>query len=101
LFGPDTRISPICETSNNPAFVRTASCSSLMLENCTGNSQPPKSIVLPPYCAYESNNGVRFNSPIFLPPFLTRSIKKGQRFPCEGKSLSWNLKVYRNGFPLW
>ena len=30
---PVTRTSPIWETSNKPAFVRTASCSALILEN--------------------------------------------------------------------
>src|SRR5690606_33616004 len=99
---------PIWDTSKSPALVLTASCSSLMLENCTGSSQPPKSIVFPPYSEYVSNKGVRFNCANDFPPHsstsfgrpnLTADTKKGQRFPFKGKSLSWNLKVYRNGFP--
>src|SRR5690625_7800484 len=52
LFRPFTTISPICETSNSPAFVRVTSCSCLIPAYCTGKSQPPKSIVLAPHFTY-------------------------------------------------
>ena len=38
----------MCEMSNRPAACRTARCSSVMLVYCTGISQPPNSMSLPP-----------------------------------------------------
>ena len=35
-------------TSNKPTALRTAWCSSMMPEYCTGMSQPPKSTILAP-----------------------------------------------------
>src|SRR5690625_318385 len=58
LFRPFTTISPICETSNSPAFVRVTSCSCLIPAYCTGKSQPPKSIVLAPHFTYSEKIGV-------------------------------------------
>src|SRR5690625_1587555 len=59
--GPFTMISPMWDTSNNPAFVLVAWCSSLIPVNCTGKSHPPKSIVFAPYFSYSGKIGVLFN----------------------------------------
>src|SRR5262245_30264817 len=62
----------MCEMSKMPAALRTARCSSTMLEYCTGISQPPNSMSLPPrrWCA--ANNGVRFSD---MP--RTSRVKRG------------------------
>src|SRR5437660_6506057 len=66
--GPLTTTSPMCEISKRPAAVRTAWCSSMMLVYCTGISQPPNSMSLPPsfWCASES--GVRLSIKLFRVP---------------------------------
>src|ERR1700690_3208460 len=50
---PLTVTSPMWEMSKMPAALRTARCSSVMLVYCTGISQPPNSMSLPPsfWCA--------------------------------------------------
>src|ERR1035437_8225204 len=62
---PLTVTSPICEMSKMPAALRTARCSLVMLVYCTGISQPPNSMSLPPsfWCAAKSE--VRFNMILF------------------------------------
>ena len=46
--GPSTSTSPMCETSNIPACVRTAECSSRIPSYVTGMSQPANGITLAP-----------------------------------------------------
>src|SRR2546423_3281996 len=58
---PDTRISPMCEISNRPAAFRTARCSSMMVEYCTGISQPPNSTSRAPSFWWAAKSGVLFN----------------------------------------
>src|SRR6185436_7765622 len=60
-LGPLTQISPMCEMSKMPAALRTARCSSMMLEYWTGISQPPNSMSLPPRRWWAAKSGVRFN----------------------------------------
>src|SRR5207237_4438821 len=50
-------------TSKRPAALRTAACSSRMLEYCWGSSQPPKLTILPPSAWWRSNSGVRRGCP--------------------------------------
>ena len=45
-------------TSNSPTAVRTAWCSSMMPEYCTGMSQPPKSTILAPNARWTEFSGV-------------------------------------------
>src|SRR6266545_4236729 len=63
---PRTNTSPMCEMSNRPAAVRTAWCSSMMRVYCTGISQPPNSMSLPPNFWCAANSGVRFNIRFFV-----------------------------------
>ena len=57
--GPLVSTSPMCDTSNTPAFVRTATCSWRMPSYCTGISQPAKGTSLAPAASWRSNRGVR------------------------------------------
>src|SRR4051812_41232654 len=45
-------------TSNTPTALRTALCSSMMPEYCTGISQPPKSTILAPNARWTEFKGV-------------------------------------------
>ena len=56
--GPSTSNSPMCETSNAPASVRTARCSSITPAYCTGISQPAKGTIFPPSATCRSWSGV-------------------------------------------
>src|SRR3990172_7781923 len=49
--------SPICETSNRPALLLTARCSSRIPAYWTGISQPPNGTILAPSCRWTSNRG--------------------------------------------
>ena len=57
--GPKTSTSPMWETSNRPAAVRTAWCSSTMPAYCTGISQPPNSTIRAPAARCTSYRLVR------------------------------------------
>src|SRR5215218_908919 len=57
--GPRNSISPMCETSKRPTAVRTASCSAMSEEYCTGMSQPAKSTMRAPSLRWASLSGVR------------------------------------------
>ena len=56
---PVVRISPMCETSNTPAPVRTATCSWRTPSYCTGISHPAKGTRRAPAASWRSNRGVR------------------------------------------
>ena len=60
--GPVVSICPMCETSNTPAAVRTARCSSRMPAYCTGISQPANGTSFAPAAAWRSWRGERRNS---------------------------------------
>src|SRR5438034_132473 len=62
LDPPAMRNRPMCETSNRPATLRTAKCSSRIEVYCCGISQPPKSTIRPPRATCLSYRGVRFVS---------------------------------------
>ena len=55
---PATSISPMWLTSNSPARVRTAMCSSTMPEYSTGMSHPPNSTILAPRARCRACSGV-------------------------------------------
>ena len=55
---PATSISPMWLTSNSPARVRTAMCSSTMPEYSTGMSQPPNSTIRAPRARCRAWSGV-------------------------------------------
>ena len=57
--GPRVSISPMCETSNIPAPVRTATCSGRIPSYCTGISQPANGTSLAPARSWRSKRGVR------------------------------------------
>ena len=57
--GPLVSISPMCETSNAPAPVRTATCSCLMPSYWTGISQPANGTSRAPAARWRSKSGVR------------------------------------------
>src|SRR5216683_2672678 len=59
---PATRNRPMCDTSNSPATLRTAKCSSRMDVYCCGMSHPPKSTMRPPSATCRSYSGVRRGS---------------------------------------
>src|SRR5690242_134229 len=60
--GPRTSISPMCETSKRPAWVRVRRCSSMVPAGYwTGISQPPKSIMRPPDWRCALLSGVCFS----------------------------------------
>src|SRR5215211_3776844 len=56
---PRVSTSPMCETSNRPAPVRTATCSWRMPSYCTGISQPANGTSFAPAAAWRSYSGVR------------------------------------------
>ena len=56
--GPRISISPMWLTSKRPTALRTALCSSMMPEYCTGMSQPPKSTILAPSARWTALRGV-------------------------------------------
>src|SRR3954471_24941110 len=55
---PAISISPMCDTSNRPARVRTAMCSSTMPLYSTGMSQPPNSTMRAPSARCRACSGV-------------------------------------------
>src|SRR5207302_1939778 len=59
LDPPAMRNRPMCETSNRPATLRTAKCSSRIEVYCCGISQQPKSTIRPPRATCLSCRGVR------------------------------------------
>src|SRR6476659_6742099 len=56
--GPSTSSSPMCETSNTPASVRTARCSGITPSYWTGISQPAKGTIRAPSSTCRSWSGV-------------------------------------------
>ena len=64
-FGPVTSKQPMWLTSNSPAALRTAACSSLTLLYQTGISQPAKGTILPPVALWVSNRAVRLGGASF------------------------------------
>src|SRR4029077_6847802 len=61
-FSPWTMRRPMCDTSNRPAALRTAKCSSRIELYCWGISQPPKSTIRPPRETRREDRGVRFSA---------------------------------------
>src|SRR5688572_1645276 len=55
---PAISTSPMCETSNSPAAVRTAMCSAVMPEYSTGMSQPPNGTMRAPRDICDAWSGV-------------------------------------------
>src|SRR5580765_6337363 len=60
---PAISISPMWLTSNKPARVRTAMCSSTIPEYSTGISQPPNSTIRAPSARWRALSGVFFSGP--------------------------------------
>ena len=86
---PAISISPMWLTSNRPARVRTAMCSSAMPEYSTGMSQPLKGTILAPELRWRLLSGVFLRGAVVVCSMradATRGVN-GQRYYAPSKAV--------------
>src|SRR6266542_540684 len=86
---PAISISPMWLTSNSPARVRTAMCSSTMPEYSTGMSQPPNSTMRAPRDRCRTLSGVFFSGPGAESDISSESVRAGCGWSEPSKGTMW------------